>query len=61
MKRFSRHDKSIALSKGFHTMKVVFLGHIIGGWPSWWNDSSIYMRAADDKEFKPVSPEQLFH
>lgn len=61
VKRFSRHDKSIALSKGFHTMKVVFLGHIIGGWPSWWNDSSIYMRAADDKEFKPVSPEQLFH
>ena len=34
VKRFSRHDSSAALSKGLHEIKVVFLGHIIGGWPS---------------------------
>ena len=36
VKRFSRNDKSVALAKGLHELKVVFLGHIIGGWPSLW-------------------------
>ena len=31
VKRFSRNDKSVALAKGLHELKVVFLGHIIGG------------------------------
>ena len=33
VKRFSRHDASVALEGGLHEVKVVFLGHIIGGWP----------------------------
>ncbi len=61
VKRFSRHDKSIALAKGLHKIKVTFLGHIIGGWPTWWNDTNVYIRAADAKEFKPISSEMLLH
>ena len=61
VKRFSRHDSSMALSKGLHEIKVVLLGHIIGGWPSLWNDGSIKIRKADEAKFQPVTPEQLFH
>ena len=31
VKRFSRKDKSVALAKGLHDIKAVFLGHIVGG------------------------------
>ncbi len=61
VKRFSRHDSSAALAKGLHEIKVVFLGHVIGGWPSNWNDGSVKLRKADEKEFKPVTAEMLFH
>lgn len=61
VKRFSRHDTSAALAKGLHEIKVVFLGHIIGGWPSNWNDGSVKLRKADAKEFTPIKAEMLFH
>lgn len=60
-KRFSRNDNSMALAKGLHEIKAVFLGHIIGGWPSNWNDGSILLRASDADEFQPVTPEMLWH
>lgn len=60
-KRFSRHDTSMALAKGLHEIKAVFLGHIIGGWPSNWNDGSISLRKADQKEFKAISEDMLCH
>jgi hexosaminidase len=60
-KRFSRRDKSVALAKGLHELKAVFLGHIIGGWPSNWNDGHIMMRRADAAEFTPVTAKQLFY
>lgn len=61
VKRFSRHDTSVALAKGLHEFKVVFLGHIIGGWPSNWNDGSVKLRKADSKEFTPITPDMLSH
>ena len=61
VKRFSRTDKSVALSKGLHELKAVFLGHIIGGWPSNWNDGSIRIRKADTDRFTRIRPEQLYH
>lgn len=61
VKRFSRHDSSVALAKGLHEIKAVFLGHIIGGWPSNWNDGSIKLRKSDAKEFTAVTPEMLCH
>lgn len=59
-KRFSRNDKSVALSKGLHELKVVFLGHIIGGWPSNWNNGSVNIRKAEADKFTPVTPEMLW-
>ena len=61
VKRFSRHDSSAALAKGLHEIKVVFLGHIIGGWPSLWDDASIRIRKADQDKFVAITPEQLFY
>ncbi len=61
VKRFSRHDNSVALAKGLHEIKAVFLGHIIGGWPSNWNDGSIKLRKADATEFTAITPEMLCH
>ena len=61
VKRFSRNDKSVALSKGLHELKAVFLGHVIGGWPSNWNDGSIRIRKAGTQQFVKIQPEQLFY
>ncbi|MDR1116186.1 MAG: family 20 glycosylhydrolase [Tannerella sp.] len=61
VKRFSRSDRSVALAKGLHGLKAVFLGHIIGGWPSNWNNGSIRIRKADADRFEFVKPEQLFY
>lgn len=59
-KRFSRNDKSVALAKGLHEIKVVFLGHIIGGWPSNWNSGGINIRKSDEEKFTPIAPEMLY-
>ena len=61
VKRFSRKDKSIALAKGMHEIKAVFLGHIIGGWPSNWNDGSIKIKKAGTEKFETIGADKLFH
>lgn len=61
VKRFSRHDTSVALAKGLHEIKIVFLGHIIGGWPSNWNDGGVRLRKSDANAFTPITPEMLVH
>ncbi|MGL4853383.1 MAG: family 20 glycosylhydrolase [Phocaeicola sp.] len=65
VKRFSRNDSSVALAKGLHEIKMVFLCHTIGGWPSlwvWeWDGIINNMRKSDQEEFVPISPAQLFH
>lgn len=61
VKRFPRTDTSIALAKGLHEIKVVFLGHIIGGWPSNWNDGSVKLRKSDSDKFVNITPDMLVH
>lgn len=61
VKKFCRRDKSVALAKGLHEIKLVFLGHIIKGFPSNWGEGTLRMRAADSKEFIIVGPEMLSH
>lgn len=61
VKRFSRNDSSIALGKGLHEIKAVFLGHIIGGWPSNWNDGSIKIKKAGSEKFETIGEDKLFH
>ena len=61
VKRFSRNDASVALSKGLHEIRVVFLGHIIGGFPSNFNDGSVKIRKAETLKFQVIAPEMLSH
>ncbi|MCC8154491.1 MAG: family 20 glycosylhydrolase [Tannerellaceae bacterium] len=61
VKRFSRKDSSVALAKGLHEIKVVFLGHIIGGWPSSWNNGGILIRKAENEKFTSVTGDMLFN
>jgi hexosaminidase len=59
VKRYSRHDKSIALAKGYHEIKVVFLGHIIGGLPSNWQSGNVSIRKSDAEKFAVIKPDNL--
>lgn len=61
VKRFSRNDRSVALAAGLHEIKAVFLGHIIGGWPSNWNSGNISLRKSDAEKFTPITPEMIFY
>lgn len=61
VKRFTRHDTSAALAAGLHELKVVFLGHVIGGWVSNWNDGSVKLRKSDATNFTSITPEMLSH
>jgi hexosaminidase len=59
VKRFSRRDKSVALAAGYHEIKVVFLGHIIGGWPSNWSNGGVGIRKEGAERFSPLRAESL--
>ncbi|MCI6893842.1 MAG: family 20 glycosylhydrolase [Bacteroidales bacterium] len=61
VKRYSRHDSSAALAKGLHSVRLVFLGHVMGGWPSNWNDGNLNIRKDGEKEFKLVKADSYFH
>ena len=61
VKRFSRRDRGVALQKGLHQLKVVFLGHIVGGWPSNWSDGVVRYRNVNGDEFTPISADMLVH
>lgn len=59
VKRFSRNSNSVALSKGLHPIKIVWLGNIIGGWPSNWDNGDILIRKSDSQDEVKVSAHQL--
>lgn len=60
VKRFSRNGGSRALSKGLHAIKIIFLGHIGGGWPTYWDDGSVVYRHEKDEKFKAIGPDMLY-
>lgn len=59
----NHHDQgggSIALKAGLHSIRVIFLGHILDGYPSWWLKGPISIRQGETGSFKEISPEMLF-
>jgi len=61
IKRFPRHDKSMALAKGLHPIKIVFLADMIDGNSSLWDDSHIDIRESTENKFHSVLSENLFY
>ena len=59
VKRFSKHDSSVALAAGAHSIKVVFLGNIFGGWPSQYDNGAIQIRETNATKWAPIKAEQL--
>lgn len=57
----SRHDNTVALCKGLHPVKFIFIANIVGGWPSWWSKLYLQMRKDTSGKFVNVGPNQLFH
>ncbi|MCG8578644.1 MAG: family 20 glycosylhydrolase [Bacteroidales bacterium] len=57
VKRFSRNNSTIALAKGKHPVKLVYLNNIIGGWPQAWNGPKVQFRKLGDKQFTQVTNE----
>ncbi|MBS2213656.1 family 20 glycosylhydrolase [Carboxylicivirga mesophila] len=58
VKRFSRNNSTIALAKGKHPVKLVYLNNIIGGWPQAWNGPKVQYRLLGDEEFKVIDNTQ---
>ncbi len=52
VKKFSRRDKSIALKAGYHPVKIIFVGAVLGGFPSYWDEGHVQMRLSTSPEWK---------
>jgi hexosaminidase len=51
VRKIANSDKSIALAKGMHSIKIVRLGNIIGGWPSQWDLVSVMWKKEGQQKF----------
>ncbi len=54
VKKFCRRDKSVALKKGLHSIKAIFIGAINGGFPSYWDDAKVWIRASKEQKFYAI-------
>lgn len=60
VKRYSRNDGEIALEKGLHRIKVVFISNVDGGWTTARNKGDVNMRFAGEDEFHRLKNKDLF-
>ncbi len=62
VKRHCRNNPSVALSKGIHPIKVIYISNIIGGWPNNWSNCSVMMKKyGDEEKIDPIKPVLLYH
>ncbi|MCG8307419.1 MAG: family 20 glycosylhydrolase [Cytophagales bacterium] len=61
VKRYSRNDASIALRKGLHPVKMVFVNNVYGGWPQAWNGFRISYKRRGDSGVVKLQPEDFVH
>lgn len=61
IKKVARHDSSIALAKGLHKIKVVTIGEIEGGWPTFWSDVRLKWSRMDKGEELDFIPDDAFY
>ena len=58
--RYTHDHAQLALSKGYHQIKSLFIGGIFAGWPTYWDDAAVKMRRPGGK-WEALKKEQLFH
>ncbi|WP_394746987.1 family 20 glycosylhydrolase [Spongiimicrobium salis] len=54
-------DASIALAKGKHKLKIIYLNNVTKGWASDWNTVALQYRKASEIDFETVGHELLSH
>ncbi len=57
VKRFSRNNTTVALAKGKHPVKIIYLNNIIGGWPQSWNGPVVNFKKQGEENFEVLKPE----
>lgn len=55
VRKHSREDASIALAKGKHPIKMIFLNNISGGWPQMWSGAEVRYKKSGDEKFRVFS------
>ena len=61
VKRHPRTNRSIALAKGLHAVKFVYINNVYGGWPQAWNGVRISFKNVNEKRFKELRPQHFLH
>ena len=59
--KFSRHDKSRALKAGWHKVRLIFIGAVRGGFPTYWDGCAVAFRNIKDGKFTNVTADMLAH
>ena len=54
-------ESSIALQKGKHKLKIMYLNNEIKGWATDWNTVELKYRKASETEYKSVDEHMIFH
>ena len=61
VKRFLSGCGTVALKKGFHKIKVVFIGYNGDGWPTYYNNANVQIcNTSKNENFRKVTPDMLF-
>ncbi len=61
VKRHPRTDASIALAKGLHPLKFLYINNVFGGWPQAWNGVRISYKNVNEEKFKELKPENFVY
>ncbi len=59
VKRVSRANAQRALAKGLHPIKVVFIGGIHAGWPTYWDNGQVSYRL-DGQKWQSIKADMLY-
>ena len=54
VKRFSRQDTEMALEKGMHSVKVLYLYNVVGGWNSIRNKTEVSLRQEGTEKWRNI-------
>ena len=54
VKRYSRHDAEAVLEAGAHSVQVIYLFNVIGGWNSLRNKTDVLLRKEGDEKWTPI-------
>ena len=54
VKRYSRHDRELVLEQGVHSIKVLFIFNVIGGWNDLRSKTDVLIRRTGEDEWKTL-------